>query len=102
MIRVEITRGWIKVNGHAGAGAKGSDPVCAAVSTLAWTLIYGISEVIGIEVTILREAKGELEAVWKNDNSREELVLVETVCGSLREIAKKNPKRIIMNDECAS
>lgn len=41
MVRVEIRKApllSVKAVGHAGAGARGSDPVCAGVSTLLCTL----------------------------------------------------------------
>ncbi|PKL35677.1 MAG: hypothetical protein CVV44_19285 [Spirochaetae bacterium HGW-Spirochaetae-1] len=38
----------VQVEGHAGAGVKGNDPVCAAVSVLAGTLVIGISRIAGI------------------------------------------------------
>ena len=37
------------VEGHAGKGIRGSDPVCAAVSALAQTAVLGIRRIAGIE-----------------------------------------------------
>ena len=39
-----------RIKGHAGAGPKGSDIVCAAVSVLARTAFYVLSEKDGITV----------------------------------------------------
>lgn len=54
MINIGIVRDkdrfiWeITVEGHAGAGKYGSDIVCAAVSTLAYTAINALDELAGI------------------------------------------------------
>lgn len=48
------------ISGHAGRGKKGSDPVCAAVSTLAQTCITGLKDVLGIPLSIRHKDDGDL------------------------------------------
>lgn len=39
----------LRVSGHAGAGKKGEDLVCCAVSAVVQTALLGIKEVVGIK-----------------------------------------------------
>lgn len=49
MIHVRISKGdgylRLEMEGHAGAGPKGADIVCAAVSAIAETAVMGLAEV---------------------------------------------------------
>ena len=40
-----------RISGHAGAGAAGSDPVCAAVSSAAYLTVNTITDVIGAKAS---------------------------------------------------
>ena len=64
MVKVELVleRGFLKscrVSGHAGAGPKGSDIVCAAVSVLARTAFKVLSERKGIVIQGRNPKRGE-------------------------------------------
>ncbi len=45
----------VRIEGHAGAGEPGGDPVCAAVSALAWTLVRAVSDDDGLRPSIFME-----------------------------------------------
>lgn len=47
-----------RIEGHAGAGAKGEDPVCAAVSVLARTAALTLSRAEGFEISGSAPARG--------------------------------------------
>ena len=58
MINIEYRPFRLKIDGHAG-GVKGSDPVCAAVTSLAYTLAANLQEAEA--AGRLRELSIELE-----------------------------------------
>ncbi len=46
-----------EVSGHSGYAEEGADIVCASVSSVVWTTVNGITEVIGIPAQVVqREA----------------------------------------------
>lgn len=67
MIKVNIETDTIAMEGHAGLAPKGSDIACAGVSALTLTLIKGLEEVAGIELT---ESRGDdfLIIQWEHMN----------------------------------
>lgn len=75
MIRVEISQVnghycGTKITGHAYAGEPGKDLVCAAVSTLAQTLVNAVESIGGIpeKSLTLKMDHGHLEFKIKNDD----------------------------------
>lgn len=99
MILIKFRPGHFEIKGHSGAGTKGSDVVCAAVSALSWTLIYGIQNVLQYTINFIENENGALTIEWASTNSREEQILVETILGSLNEISKENKGRITITRE---
>ena len=45
-IKLDVENMQIEITGHAGAAPAGSDIVCAAVSTLAYTLAYNLQLIL--------------------------------------------------------
>lgn len=88
MIRVRLVRDRLSITGHAHAGPRGEDVVCAAVSALGQALVYGLAVVAGIEVTVKRWEDGRLEADWDVATmTPEAAAILATMRGSLAEIA---------------
>ncbi len=98
MIRVALAPESLEVSGHAGTAARGSDVVCAAVSTLAWALVYGLREVVPAEVKVDQEEPGLLRLSW-NARALGEAgrAVIAVVVGSLLEIEKRHPERVAVS-----
>ena len=53
----------VEISGHAGAGEFGSDIVCAAASTIAYTAVGALEEICGIKDGIRIEENSQEDAV---------------------------------------
>ena len=63
LIKITISEGRIAATGHAGAGPRGRDLVCAGVSVLLSTLAEYLAEVRARELTVkLDPGDGEISA----------------------------------------
>ena len=93
------------ISGHSGSAARGSDIVCAAVSALTQSVLYGMREVIkapvmfeqrnnGAMLTVMFRPEADAEAIEKGQ------ILFETLKGSLQAIAGDYPRyvRIIFTE----
>jgi uncharacterized protein YsxB (DUF464 family) len=71
---------YFKVNGHSNHAPKGYDIICAAVSTLCFTALRGLQEVLrhNIEATI---EEGKFEVIVINPDKRTEIVLRTMLAG---------------------
>lgn len=67
MIEISITENSIVMCGHAGLAPRGFDIACAGVSALSLTLIKGLREIAGIELTE-RTSNGFLVIQWQHMN----------------------------------
>jgi uncharacterized protein YsxB (DUF464 family) len=83
MIKVDLTvldhhYCGAKITGHAYAGEPGKDLVCAAVSTLAQTLVNAVESIGGIpEASLfLKIASGHLEFKLKNDDLSDDIDII--------------------------
>lgn len=92
----------LRLSGHAGAGVKGSDPVCAAVSLLADATLFTMSSVYGIEPELTRDAgalaltlPGELAARQQAAAQ----VLLENMRSGLALLAGRYPDNITLTIE---
>lgn len=84
------------VIGHAGYADKGKDVVCAGISALVQALYFGFESVLkadGVE-SIIDGKKTRMTIDWQNCPSKEGDVLVETIVGSLKEIARVYPDHV--------
>lgn len=65
MIRIVANNYGVHILGHAGFAPAGQDIICAGVSTLAFTLIEGMRNYCGMELTVTGDPKnGEMNIAW--------------------------------------
>ncbi len=94
-----------EAKGHTGYARSGEDIVCAAVSALTQSVLYGMREVIkapvmfeqrnnGAMLTVMFRPEADAEAIEKGQ------ILFETLKGSLQAIAGDYPRyvRIIFTE----
>ena len=100
MITVDITRNALKditgfsVRGHAHVGARGTDIVCAGVSSLTQAAVMGLERHLGrrINFSQTEECQLAVELVEAPD-SLTGAILITMLLG-LSEIAKSYPKNV--------
>ena len=86
----------IESSGHSGYSRRGSDIVCAAVSTLMQALILGledIAQVQGLEVHA-DEKIPIIRVTWPESEQERIHLLTDTAAESLRQIARENPRHV--------
>lgn len=103
MIQVRMERDgqgrvdYFRIAGHAGLAPHGSDIVCAAVSAIAQTMVYGMVKVLGIEPRVCIE-DGLLECRLPpglGEGLQEKAaLLLETMAVGLQEIHQEYPGHI--------
>lgn len=74
MIRVSITDHGIRMDGHAGHGAKGQDIVCAAVSALTCSLANALENLTDNPVQVETE-NGQADIRWGKLDDRGRLLV---------------------------
>ena len=85
------------VRGHANAAPHGQDIICAAVSVLAQTSVFGLERHLSRNIS-LTISEGNLS--FELCDSPDELTsaILETALLGFREIAKEYPKRVRIFD----
>ena len=103
MIRIEIFQNrdgkisGYEVTGHSGTANRGEDIVCAGVSALAQSALWGIGEYLHREVDY-EVASGKLSMRLKGvPDDLTEAVLQPMLYG-MREIEKLSPKAVRINE----
>ena len=91
--RVADNRFLIEAKGHAGAGARGSDVVCAGVSAILYGFLYYLSEKYGSEL-VWREMGDSLYICFP-DGSPEG---VSVALASLRLIGDTYPQYVSITE----
>ena len=92
------------LSGHAGAGPKGQDLVCAAVSALAQTLeqavqrLYFQSMLRRCPMIELGEGSARIAAVPKERYSREVAMVFWTVQNGIAELAESFPENVTLEE----
>ncbi len=83
----------LSATGHSGYAEKGEDVVCAAVSALLQALAYGFERVLfSVDfICTVDQADARMVLDWRRSPPGKEIVLVETIVGSLKEIARIYP-----------
>lgn len=83
----------IESKGHSGYAQRGSDIVCAAVSTLMQSLVLGLEEVAGVRDMICKidERVPLIRATWPEHEQENISLLTTATAKSLIQIAKDNP-----------
>ena len=98
MIKVEVTKKNISIQGHALYDDYGKDIVCAAVSSIVMTSVEGIAS-IDIKAIDVKHTKDNLQIII---NKQDDITnkLIKTMINLLTELEKKYPKNIkIINKE---
>lgn len=95
MIDVKIYDGYILLQGHAGYEEHGKDIVCAAVSTLAQTLIYSIEELTKDEIEY-KMLPGMIEMKYKNLSGKSK-TLIDSFFIGVQMIAEVYPENLKLN-----
>ena len=103
-IRIALDAGdrivGVEARGHAGAAPHGEDIVCAAVSALLQALVVGFDQVLGFD-TGWKRGDGHLaiELPESADSAGGAGVLLQTVCLSLRQIARQYPELVTVEEK---
>ena len=91
----------IESRGHTNYDDKGYDIICAAVSVLMQSLVFGLSEVArlpGLEIKI-DDSIPLIKIMWPKKKFEKISLLVQTVAESLKIIAADNSDYVKINTE---
>ncbi len=85
----------LRVEGHSGAGVKGTDVVCAAISAIAQTAVVGITKVAGVQQDVIQgegllETRIRLEGLPESRRRSVEII-IDTMLAGLGEIENEYP-----------
>ena len=98
MIKVEVTKDKINIQGHAMYDNYGKDIVCAAVSSIVMTTVEGIASIDESAIDI-DETNDRLTIIINKHNNITDK-LIHNMLNLLHELMKKYPKNIkITNKE---
>ncbi|MBE7039217.1 MAG: ribosomal-processing cysteine protease Prp [Ruminococcaceae bacterium] len=88
-----------KIEGHSGYSEKGSDIVCSAVTTVAMTVVNGLTDVVGIR-TKAKVCDGFLECIFPKKLSAEQeygaKVLTDSMYLTLKNIEQQYKDYIVI------
>lgn len=94
MIAITRYTGGISVKGHANYAPHGQDIVCAAVSTLAQTLIASIEELTADEIQYVIQP-GTVDIKF-GDLSEESNLLIDSFFVGVQGIANAYPENVVI------
>ena len=92
----------IESRGHSGYSRRGSDIVCAAVSTLMQSLILGLEDIANVSGLNVEadERVPIIRVTWPVSEQERISLLTDTTASSLKQIAQENPKYVkILTEE---
>ena len=91
----------IESRGHSGYSRRGSDIVCAAVSTLMQALALGLDDIANIKGVDIKadERVPVIRVTWPESEYERISLLTETITDSLKIIALENPKYVKISTE---
>ena len=91
----------IESRGHSGYSRRGSDIVCAAVSTLMQSLILGLEDIANVSGLNVEadERVPIIRVTWPESEYERISLLTETITDSLKIIALENPKYVKISTE---
>lgn len=92
MIDIIITKYGIHVRGHAEAGPKGQDIICAAISVLTQNLIYSLERLAEDKIKYVIEPGWVDINYW--DLSDKGRLLIESFFVGVKEIAADHPDHV--------
>jgi uncharacterized protein YsxB (DUF464 family) len=85
------------ITGHANAAPHGKDIICAAVSILAQTAVFGLERHLKRDIS-LDIAEGKLSVELSGDPDELTSAVLETAVLGLKAIAEQYPKRVRIYD----
>ena len=85
------------IQGHAGAGSRGNDIVCAAVSSAAYLVANTMTEVMGIAARIEVQDGRMALLVPQKECTSACLQMLEGLLLHLTELSKEYPKNIMVS-----
>ena len=93
-----------EAKGHTGYAHAGEDIVCAAVSALTQSAMYGLTQVVKSPVDYEQRNNGAMLKVrFRPDAAKEDIdrgqVLLQTLLGSLQAIARDYPRNVRISTE---
>ena len=93
-----------EAKGHTGYAHAGEDIVCAAVSALTQSVLYGLTEVLNAPVEYQQRNNGAMLKVQFRPEAGPEAVeggqvLLKTLLGSLQAIARDYPRNVRISTE---
>lgn len=94
MIAINRYTGGISVKGHANYAPHGQDIVCAAISTLAQTLIASIEELTADEIQYVIQP-GTVDIKF-GDLSEESNLLIDSFFVGVQGIANAYPENVVI------
>ena len=91
----------IEARGHSGFAEKGNDIVCAAVSALMQSLMFGLSEVAKVNGADyhVNDRMPIMRVTWPESESMNISLLTKTISESLKIIARDNPGHVKIYSE---
>lgn len=102
MVNIEVKRnvaGKItscQISGHAEAGEKGSDIVCAGVSAISQTALLGLLKHLNSKVSYKMQAGNMYFSLQEVPDEKTDIIL-ETMLLGFEEITKAYPQNVIMS-----
>ena len=92
MIKIVVDKDNIKISGHAGYGVKGSDIVCASVSSI---VITSLNAIISIDENAIsyKQDEGFIEVDIKKHEKTVD-ILIDNMISMLEELEKEYKKNI--------
>ena len=95
-VRYEPKLPALEFSGHAGAGVRGQDPVCAALSMLSMTLERRVTELAEHCFPAISRAPGRFQAVCRpeEDFAGQCRECFETVAAGLALLAEERPEHV--------
>ena len=98
MIKIEVTKEYISILGHAMYDDYGKDIVCAAVSSIVTTSVESIAAIDNDAIDVKEENNKVEIIINKHDDITNKLI--NTMLTLLNELVKKYPRNIkITNKE---
>lgn len=91
----------IESRGHSGYSQRGSDIICAAVSTLMQALVLGLEDIAKVQSLHVDadERVPVIRATWPVSEQKRISLLTDTAAASLKQIAHENPKYVKISTE---
>ena len=91
----------ISSRGHSGYSEKGSDIICASVSVLMQSLVFGLHDIAKIDglVCQINDKIPLISITWPKKFASKISLLTKTVSESLRQIAEQNSDYIKIIEE---